>query len=133
MAESIIIHFRGQDALQVSQALNKQFGSVGNNTWVFPLPEYLLRVSRYDSYEEEYDADEKAEVEAQLGEAPAVSYDFEIRRSRSDEACDVLELFVKQHLSGMKIAVDDMFRIWSKKELAEAKDFLDIYRHDKIR
>ena len=113
MAESIIIHC-GKHANMFTNLINKRFGEAPEQMWYFPKNEYLVMITPYTDYDTEYEPSEQAEVLSKLGEAPSISYDFEIRRSRSDEACDLLEDFIRNDLKGLSFIVDDMQRILSQ-------------------
>ena len=131
MAESIIIHCRVRDVAELVSRIESRFDSVSESTWRFPADEYFLSVSRYADFESEYEPSEKEEIHAKLGGVPTASFDFEIRRTRSDEACEFLESFVRDELSDLEFVVDDMSRILSRQELVGITDFLDIYRYKK--
>ena len=108
MAESIIIHFYELNPSVVLSRIEGKFGSRDQQTWSFPADDYLIHVHPYDDFESEYEASERDDVCTKLGGIPAASFDFEIRRSRSDDACDVLERFVRVDLQGLAFVVDDM-------------------------
>jgi hypothetical protein len=55
-----------------------------------------------------------------------------LRRSRSDDACDLLEPFIRNSLKDFDFVVDDMHNLYSKSDLDSVTDFLDIYRYEKI-
>jgi len=131
MAESIIIHFSELNSSKISERLNQNFDQSDENRWYHPRENYLVMIAPYRDYETEYEEDKKEEVRSKLYRAPSVSYDFEIRRSRSDEACDLLEKFIRNELDDFDFVVDDMDHIYSKKELPEITDFLDLYRYNK--
>lgn len=132
MAESIIIHFLAEGAAPVEERIGSRFYRLGDQAWQFPSKDYCLgSVTPYLDFESEYEPSEKAQVKTKLGGDPTHSFNFEIRRSRSDEACDVLEQFVKDNLGGLNFVVDDMLRIMTKEEVGGANDFLDIYRYKK--
>ena len=131
MAESIIIHCRQRDADELVRRIEARFVRVSESKWRFPADDYLLSVSSYTDFASEYELTEKQEMITKLGEEPTVAFDFEIRRSRSDEACDVLESFVRADLSDIEFLVDDMSRILSRGELVGVDDFLDVYRYKK--
>lgn len=129
MAESIIIHFNQPDQASVLDRLQDRFGTSADGTRIFPAEDYLILVRSYEGFDSEYDESERDEVCAKLGGEPTASFDFEIRRSRSDDACDVLERFVRDGLQGMNFVVDDMWRLLSRCELEDTNDFLDRYRY----
>jgi hypothetical protein len=132
MAESIIIHFLTEGAAEVEERIGSRFYKLGDAAWQFPSKDCCLgNVTPYLDFDLEYEPSEKETVRAKLGGDPTHSFDFEIRRSRSDEACDVLEQFVRDSLGGLHFVVDDMFRIMTKEEISIANDFLDIYRYKK--
>jgi hypothetical protein len=132
MAESIIIHFIELDPAVVVSRIDGMFGLRDHQTWSFPADDYLLRVSPYDDFESEYEASERDDIASKLGRVPTVSFDFEIRRSRSDDACDVLERFVRVDLQGLNFVVDDMWRLISSSDLQGVTDFLDCYRYKRM-
>ncbi|MGJ8697983.1 MAG: hypothetical protein ACSHYF_16840 [Verrucomicrobiaceae bacterium] len=132
MAESIIIHFLTEGAPQIEERIGSRFYRLGDDAWQFPSKDcWLGNVTPYLDFDSEYEPSEKEIVRAKLGGDPTHSFDFEIRRSRSDEACDVLEQFVRESLGGLRFVVDDMARIMTKEEISIASDFLDIYRYKK--
>jgi hypothetical protein len=131
MAESIIIHVTGDNAAKLLDRIAARFGDEVNGTRAAPLDDYLVLVYGYDDFEVEYEAPEKDEVISKLGGEPAASFCFEIRRSRSDAACDLLENFIRNDLAGLDFAVDDMYRILSRPEVERDHEFLDIYRYEK--
>jgi hypothetical protein len=129
MAESIIIHFLENDPVRIINRIEGRFGAGSHQTWSFPKSDSLLLISPYDDFESEYEAAESDEVKAKLGGAPTFSFDFEIRRSRSDDACEVLERFVREDLQGLNFVVNDMSRFLSHLDLENTHDFLDCYRY----
>lgn len=131
MAESIIIHFSELNLSKLPERLNKNFDQSGENQWHHPREDYLVMIAPYDDYESEYEEAEKKTVREKLKGPPSASYDFEIRRSRSDEACDLLEVFIRNELSEFDFVVDDMDHIYSKNDLLGITDFLDVYRYNK--
>jgi hypothetical protein len=132
MAESIIIHFNELDPSVVLSRIQGKFGARNHQTWSFPADDYLILVYPYDDFESEYEASERDEVWLKLGGNPTASFAFEIRRSRSDDACDVLERFVRADLRDLKFVVDDMWRLISSNDLEGVSDFLDCYRYKKL-
>lgn len=129
MAESIIIHFRTHAKADIESAIERQFVRGQNSSWCFPVADYLVLVTQYKDYDAEYEEHEKAVVRTKLGGDPDVSFDFQIRRSKSDDACDVIENFVRTMLSQLDYVVDDMTRILSRADLEQTHDFLDEYRY----
>ena len=130
MPESIIIHFREADTADVIRRIERQFVPCPDHCWRFPLEDQLLRVGWYSDFLSEYESPEKDRVMAMLGGEPTVSLDFEIRRSRSDEACDVLERFVRRDLSNLNFVVDDNHdSLIPPSRLDRLEDFLDVYRY----
>ena len=133
MAESIIIHFDVSSPSQVIECLNRAFDHQNENSWYHPKEDYLIMIDSFEDYEVEYERKEKEIIEQKLMATPKVSYEFEIRRSKSDEACDLIEKFIKTELNGLKFIVDDMDQIYTKDEINEVSDFLDIYRYKKLK
>ena len=131
MAESIIIHFRECDTARILSRIEGRFGAKVHQTWSFPPADYLILVRAYEGFDSEYEASERDEVRTKLGGEPTASFDFEIRRCRSDDACDVLERFVRDDLQGLNFVVDDMTRCLSRCEMEGTNDFLDLYRYKK--
>jgi hypothetical protein len=133
MAESIIIHFNELNPAAITSRIDTRFGASDHQAWRFPADDYLILVHQYpsDDFDAEYVASERDDVRTKLGSLPTVSFDFEIRRSRSDDACEVLERFVRIDLLGLNFVVDDMWRLISSSELQGVTDFLDCYRYKK--
>lgn len=131
MAESIIIHFNQKNLTVVLSRIEAKFVSRDHQTWSFPADDYLILVYLYNDFEAEYEASERDDVCTKLGGIPTASFAFEIRRSRSDDACDVLERFVRVDLQGLNFVVDDMWRLISSSDLHGVTDFLDRYRYKK--
>lgn len=131
MAESIIIHCSRSDRAELLLRIEARFECVSKSMWRFPSDDYLVSVTPYDDFEREYDQSEKDDVIARLGGTSIASFNFEIRRSRSDEACDMLEDFVRLDCCGFNFVVDDMFRILDSADLRDINDFLDVYRYKK--
>lgn len=132
MAESIIIHFHEVDPATVLSRIEGRFGSSVHQAWSFPADDYLILVCAYENFDSEYEASEREDVSTRLGGSPTASFDFEIRRSRSDDACDVLERFVRVDLKGLNFVVDDMSRLISCDDLEGVSDFLDCYRYKRL-
>jgi hypothetical protein len=132
MAESIIIHFNELDPAVILSRVKVMFGARDHQTWSFPADDSLILVRPYDDFESEYEASERDGVCAKLGGIPTTSLDFEIRRSRSDDACDVLERFIRDDLGDLNFVVDDMSRLLSRDDLEGINDFLDCYRYKKL-
>ena len=132
MAESIIIHFNAFDRSKILSRIEDRFGPSVHQTWSFPADDYLIRVHAYEDFNSEYDVSERDDVSTKLRGVPTASFDFEIRRSRSDEACDVLERFVRVDLQGLNFVVDDMTRLVSCDDLEGVSDFLDCYRYKRL-
>lgn len=132
MAESIIIHFRNIDENDLISCLDQHFDRHNEESWYHPKDDYLVIITRYTDYTAEYEDEDKASLQDKLCGDPTISYDFEIRRSRSDEACDLLEPFIRKKLKAFNFVVDDMFNLYSKSELDSISDFLDMYRYKKI-
>jgi hypothetical protein len=134
MAESIIIHFNELNPALVNSRIDARFGVCDRQTWSFPAYDYLILVRPYpcDDFYAEYEASERDDIRIKLGGLPTASFEFEIRRSRSDEACDVLERFVRSDLQGLNFVVDDMWRFVSCNDLEGVADFLDCYRYRKL-
>ena len=132
MAESIIIHFNELNPSVVLSRIEGKFGAHDHQTWSFPVDDYLILVYPYDDFESEYEAPERDEICIKLRGIPTASFAFEIRRSRSDDACDVLERFVRVDLQGLDFVVDDMWRLISSSDLHGVTDFLDCYRYKKL-
>jgi len=132
MAESIIIHFRRDDPSEIIRRIENWCGTGSHGTWAFPENDYLLLISPVDDIESDYETSELEELRAKLGGVPTFALDFQIRRSRSDEACEALERLVREDLQGLDFVVDDnMFRLISHLELENVHDFLDQYRYKK--
>lgn len=123
MAESINIHFRVQDSDEVAKRIEDRF----HNERVPPGFEVLVLVYPYDNFECEYEDSWLAEVRRVLGDGPLLSYIFEIRRSRSDDACDQLEPFLLRDLEGIGYVADNSIIITSRL----TPDFLTPYRYAK--
>lgn len=132
MAESIIIHFREIDENELITCLDQHFDRHSEESWYHPKNDYLVIITIYTHYSTEYEDEDRTSLQDKLGGDPTISYDFEIRRSRSDEACDLLEPFIRNELKGFNFVVDDMFNLYSKSELESVSDFLDMYRYKKI-
>ena len=132
MAESIIIHFNEYDPAVVISRIEAMFGSGDHQTWSFTADDYLILVHPYNDFQSEYEALERDAVCTKLNGIPTVSFDFEIRRSRSDDACDVLERFVRVDLQGLNFVVDDMWRLISNSDLQGITDFLHCYRYNRM-
>ena len=134
MAESIIIHFNELNPAAIISRIDTRFGPSDHQAWRFPADDYLILVHPYpcDDFDAEYEASERDDVRTKLGGLPTVSFDFEIRRSKSDDACDVLERFVRVDLQGLNLVVDDMWRLISSSDLQGVTDFLDCYRYNKL-
>jgi|JFJP01.1.fsa_nt_gi hypothetical protein len=143
MAESIIIHFSTDNILKVEEILHQQFIQVYEYELrypmmyplvypiVYPIDNYLIMVSPYKDFDNEYDNIDKEKIIEKMGLKPSLSYDFEIRRSKSDEACDLLESFIRNHLHDFNYLVDDMQNFLSKEEIKNSDTFLDLYRYEK--
>lgn len=143
MAESIIIHFSTDNILKVEEILHRQFIQVSENELrypmmypivypiVYPIDDYLIMITRYEDFDNEYEKIEQEEIIEKIGLKPSLSYDFEIRRSKSDEACDLLESFIRNHLQDVNYLVDDMKSFLSKEEIKYSNTFLDQYRYKK--
>ena len=132
MAESIIIHYNEQNPAVVLSRIESNFVSGDDQTWCFPANNYLILVYPYDDFETEYEASERHAICTKLGGIPTASFAFEIRRSRSDDACDALERIVRVEFQGLNFVVDDMERYISVSELEGTSDFLDLYRYKKL-
>ena len=134
MAESIIIHFNERNPAAIIGRLEARFGVSDRQAWRFPADDYLICVRPYscEDLDAEYDAAEREGIRTQLAGPPTASFDFEIRRSGSDDACDLLERFVRVDLQGLTFVVDDMWRLISCKDLEGITDFLDCYRNKKL-
>ena len=131
MAESIIIHFSTENKDEVVNALQQQFIPVGQDEFRFPEDDYLVIVTPYEDFDKEYEENEKEEIIEKIGSTPQFSYDFEIRRTKSDEACDLLERFIRTNFKNINYLVDDMFNLLSKEEVNQSNTFLDVYRYKK--
>ena len=131
MAESIIIHVTGDHAGKLLERINVRFGDGSAGTRAAPPDDYLVLAYRYHDFRTEYESPDREEIISKLGGEPSVSFQFEIRRSRSDAACDLLEDFIRHDLAGLDFVVDDMFRILSRREVKHDPEFLDVYRYDK--
>ena len=133
MAESIIIHFNELDPAEIISRIDTRFGLSDHHAWRFPADDYLILVHPYpcDDFDAEYEASERDDFRTKLGGLPTVSFVFEIRRFRSDDACDLLEQFVRVDLHGLNFVVDDMWRLISSSDLQGVTDFLDCYRYKK--
>ncbi|MGJ8655604.1 MAG: hypothetical protein ACSHX6_04065 [Akkermansiaceae bacterium] len=132
MSESIIIHFNESDHAKITNLIESQFGSSQNGMWHYPEDDYLIIITRYEDINSEYEPQEIESVITKLNGKPSASYDFEIRRSRSEEACDVIESFVRTDLQALNFVVDDMFRTISGSEFEVINDFLDCYKYKKM-
>lgn len=131
MAESIIIHFRDTDEKELIACMNTHFDRPDNKFWYHPKNDYLVIITCFTDDLREYADEDKDLIREKLGGDPTTSFDFEIRRSRSDEACDLLEPFIRNKLKDFNFVVDDMENLYSRSDLRSATDFLDIYRYEK--
>ena len=131
MAESIIIHFNLSNRSEIIDCLNRNFDRHKESCWYHPSEDYLVMIVPYEHYEVEYEDEEKKVIREKLMAEPNASFEFEIRRSKSDEACDLIEKFIRRKLSDFDFVVDDMNHVYSKEELLEVSNFLDIYRYKK--
>jgi hypothetical protein len=134
MAESIIIHFNECNPAAIISRIETRFGASDRQAWRFPADDYLICVRPYscEDFDAENEAAERDDISFQLAGSPNASFDFEIRRSRSDDACDLLEQFVRVDLQGLTFIVDDMRRLISCKDLEGITDFLDCYRYKRL-
>ena len=128
MSESIIIHFQSNDKLQIEAIINDQFIQISDDEFRFPENDYLIIATQYEEFDTEYDDKEK--IENLIGPSP-ISYNFEIRRSKSNEACVFLENFIKGHLDQYEYILDNMESLFSKDEIQISDSFLDLYKHKK--
>lgn len=131
MAESIIIHTTGDHAAKFIERIAARFGEEVNGHRASPLDDYLVLVYSYDDFEAEYEPSEKEEVISKLGGETTSSYCFEIRRSRSDAACDLLEDFIRHDLADLDYVVDDCRQLPSREEVEGDGEFLDLYHYQK--
>lgn len=132
MAESIIIHFNELNPTLILSRIQGLCGSCHHQTRSFPADDYLLLVSPYYDFDSDYEASERDDICSKLGGIPTASFDFELRRSRSDDACDVLERFVRVDLQGLTFVVDDMTRLISCADMEGVSDFLDCFRYKRL-
>jgi len=131
MAESIIIHFAASCAQDVSQKLYRSFGENEADEWRWPADNFSVIVRPYLDYQTEYEKEEREAVEAKLSGEPQSSYDFEIRRTKSDEACDIIERFIRSELSDMNYVLDDMHNLYSREDIESVAELLNQYRYQK--
>lgn len=96
-----------------------------------PDGEYLLLIRIYEDYAIEYDEDQRAEIERMLKSRPHGSLDFELRRSKSDDACDAAVEMFRMLSAEFSFVVDDCNRFWHASEAINSSHFLDQYRYAK--
>ena len=63
---------------------------------------------------------------------PNSSLVFELRRSRSNAACDATVEILKKLSAEFSFVVDDCDRFWPASEAISASHFLDLYRYAKM-
>jgi hypothetical protein len=133
MAESILLHFRGASASDVLRRIAPVTDkAAGRESYSHPPgADYLLLISPYEDYATEYDGSERAEIERMLEARPHGSLDFELRRSRSDAACDAAVRILGKLSAEFSFVVDDGARFWLGSEAVSSPRFLDLYRYSK--
>jgi hypothetical protein len=133
MAESILLHFRSASAQDVLRRI-APVAEKATDRELYSYPpgdDYLLLISTYEDYATEYDEDQRAELERMLESRPHGSLDFELRRSRSDAACDAALEIVRKLSAEFSFVVDDCDRFWRANEAISSSHFLDQYRYAK--
>ena len=131
MAESIILHFSTASANEVlTQCAAFTEKATGHEMYFYPSnADYLLLLTPYRDYAQEYGPEEKAQLQEALGGEPRGSVDFELRRSRSDTACDAATEIIARLSNEFTFVIDDLSRIWTAGEALRSPDFLREYRY----
>ena len=133
MAESILLHFRSASAQDVLRRIAPVTEKAADRELYSypPGADYLLLITPYEDYATEYDDDQQAELERMLEARPHGSLDFELRRSRSDAACDATVEILRKLSAEFSFVVDDCARFWLASEAISSSHFLDLYRYAK--
>lgn len=137
MAESIIIHFKSADYIQVADAVGELAALVGSSGAVWQYPNegaFSITMYFYEELHEEYEASDVEQLVGRLGNLPSASLAIELRRSRGDAAVQDASRVAMQLLRVLEGVVDDTFSvIWTLEEIEQQAvkidgQFLQCYR-----
>jgi hypothetical protein len=138
MAESAVFLFDSKKVEEVEKIFNFEFSEGTSKNWAIldSKGEYLVLIYPDDTIDymqclEDETGDFQEKITDFFGDKLPCVYQFEIRRSRSNSACNVITDFALK-LKSIEFLVDDCLgKIWTRDEILNSKTFLEQYRYGK--